>query len=292
MARLRYISVLLATPPVLWPALFRERIGGGTAIPDFDDDHPCIFVLSTGRVGTETLAATCRLSRRMVSVHEPRPILYGLSRVAYELEGDESARAVEREAFVAARRVLFEHAKRRGRGYVETSPQATFLAPAIVESVPGVRFVHLMRDPRDVVRSGMRRAWYAGNRADPHRLRPRAGSPAAADWNDLSPLEKNIWLWTETNRWIADFLEPLEENRKLTLRAEDVFAADPLALRSLFALFADPPPAERKLRAVLGKRLNAQRTGTFPTYDDWRPAERDTLKRVAGATAARFGYEL
>src|SRR5262245_11018067 len=91
-------------------------------------DRPLFWCLSTGRVGSQTLAALGALATGVRSVHEPTPLLYGLSRIAYEA-GDS---ALENAALVeAVRASRIDSLKQLTCHYIETSPQTTFLGPVL-----------------------------------------------------------------------------------------------------------------------------------------------------------------
>lgn len=258
----------------------------------FDDRHPCVFVLSTGRVGTQTLASLFQLAPNVLSYHEPMPSLYGLSKLSYEYTDDILARKVLREAFLSLREERISYSLARGKGYVETSPQATFLAPVILEALPNVRFIHVVRDPRYVVRSGMRRQWYDSNPADGTRIVPRADSVICLQWKGYNAFQKNLWLWAETNRWILNFSSGLSAYRILLIRSEDVFAAHEETIRNLYAFIGVPVPSRRKIMGVLSKKLNAQVRGTFQEPSGWTKEMRTNLTAIAGDTANVLGYEL
>ena len=51
------------------------------------------------------------------------------------------------EAFLTARRERFRYALMFDKGYIETSPQVTFLAPVIRNVLPQARFIHIVRHP-------------------------------------------------------------------------------------------------------------------------------------------------
>lgn len=257
----------------------------------FDQERPCVFVLSTGRTGTETLAALCRLSNRVFACHEPTPLLYRLSKSAYDQPAGEGVWEALAAGFLTARDDQLRYALSCGRGYVETSPQGTFLAPAILASIPSVRFLHLVRDPRDVVRSGMRRRWYAGHSMDETRITPRSGSSEAARWGSMTPFQKNVWLWAETNRWILEFCAGLPADRVLCVQAQRLFVGDPEVLRGLFAFIGSPMPTQRRIQRVLGKVLNGQRNGSFPSVADWTSGMQRDLIDLAGGTAERLGFD-
>jgi len=270
----------------------RRRLTKQEQLQSFDDKHPCVFVLSTGRAGTQTLAALFGLATNVFAYHEPGPQLYGLSKLSYEYSDDIHIREVLREAFLVARKEEMDYSLYCGKGYIETSPQVTFLAPVILEAISDVRFIHLVRDPRDVVRSGMRRKWYNGHPADRTRVAPPPDSEAGRQWEVYNPFQKNLWLWAETNRWIIEFSSSLSADRMLLVHSEDLFAAREDTMRNQFTFIGAPVPSKRKILRVLGKKLNVQKTGRFPEPPSWSEEMRSDLLTIAGETARELGYEL
>lgn len=260
-------------------------------LESFDSQHPAVFVLSTGRAGTKTLSALLGLAHNVLAYHEPTPKLYNLSRLSYEKLPAQPLEEVFQEAFLLARNGNLRHSLCRRKGYVETSPQVTFLGPVIARAIPRVSFIHLVRDPRDVVRSGMRRGWYRGHPYDATRIRPREGSGAHRDWRSYDAFRKNLWLWTETNRWIIRFRRETD-SAVYPLRAEDVFDSNRDVINSLFSFIGSSVPPQRHITRILGRKLNAQRTGSFPEYSDWSDQMCQTLVKVAGEVAAQVGYDL
>jgi hypothetical protein len=258
----------------------------------FDDQHPCVFVLSTGRTGTETMAALLSLANNVVSLHEPTPKLYGISRIAYEHFSDPFAQKMLAEVFNILRGELLSMSLDSGLGYVETSPQVTFLAPVIFAAYPNARFIHLVRDPREVVRSGMRRKWFDGHFSDEYRITPVLKSPAATKWGSYNPFQKILWLWSETNQWISQFLITLPPQNKAVFRSEDVFSGDPEIIHKLFDFINSPVPSKEKITRLLRKKMNAQTSGTFPTSSNWTAEMQQDLKDIAGEAASEFGYSL
>lgn len=285
-------SLLLdRTPRQLFHFLLRRARGQARCV-QFDERYPALFVLSTGRTGTETLAALLDLVPTLAAHHEPSPLLYALSCTAYRFGGQPATDAVLEEAFLTARRELLAGALGTGRGYVETSPQLTFLAPAIHAALPGARFIHLVRDPRNVVRSAMRRRWYDGNPHDGTRITPQSGTAAHALWGSFSAFQKNLWLWHETNRWLLTILRSLPLEQTLQLHSEALFAADGQALSRLFRFAGAEMPPTRNIERVLGKQLNAQQGGSFPPPADWDSEMVEQLHAIAGETATALGYAL
>jgi len=268
----------------------RRRLLRQERAQSFDERHPCAFVLSTGRAGTKTLAALLGLVDNVFAYHEPQPKLFALSRLAYRYGQDEAASQVLWQAFLTARQQNLHYALSCGRGYVETSPQVTFLAPAILATVPGVRFIHLTRHPADVVFSGVQRGWYAGHPYDSMRITPLPDSSHGRQWQTYSVVQKNLWLWAETNRWILEFSAHLPAEQRLHIRAEDMFAARTETIQRLFAFIGSRPPRPGKVRAILTKKLNAQRKGLPPLSPADQADIEENLPAFTTPIAAKLGY--
>ena len=169
----------------------------------FSRQNPCVFVLSTGRVGSKTLASLLSQSDNLLTFHEPKPKLFSLSCCAYKYRHilnlkDTIVCDIFKTSFLTARDNLLSRAVYLSRGYVETSPQGTFLAPIIHQLIPNSKFIHLIRDPKDVIRSGMRRGWYQGHAYDFCRIQPSL-KVDKEKWETYNAFQKNSWLWVETN---------------------------------------------------------------------------------------------
>lgn len=252
---------------------------------------PCVFALSTGRVGTKTLTALLALSPRVVSVHEPEPRLVKASFDAY-LEGSKADGEKWRAVVLAARDDLVCEANRKGRVYVETNNRLTYLAGALAAAFPASRFIHLHRHPYEVVRSAMRRGYYQQHNWDFARIRPRPDDPLARDWAGLPPLHKCAWYWAQSNADALAWLETLPPERRLVVRADALFAGDQATLERIFGFVGVEMPPVAWIEGVLGQRINAQRAGHFPAPSEWSEAERRTVREQVADVAARLGYSL
>jgi hypothetical protein len=268
------------------------KLSKKTPLTSFNDKHPAVFVLSTGRVGSQTMQGLLALSRRLVSLHQPEPLLFGLSKLAYEYGDEPSKRAILREAWWTCRKGLLQQSLLRGKGYIETSPQSTFLAGIIRDVVPSAKFIHLIRNPIDVIRSGMRRRWYVDHPWDPSRIVPHPDDSEAANWKQFSPLEKNIWLWKETNEWIFRFCSVLPKTNVLYVISEHIFSGSTETLGRLFDFVGCEVPHSRRVRRILRLKLNAQRSGEFPQKEEWTEPMKTLLDEMAGLTMRKAGYSL
>lgn len=272
--------------------LLRSKIFTGQQNSVFTAQNPVVFVLSTGRSGTETINALFNLANNVFTYHEPLPTLYRLSKLAYKYEKESLATELLSESFLTARADLLKYSLDCGKGYVETSPQVTFLAPIIQSLLPEARFIHLVRDPQQVVRSGMRRKWFAGHLNDQTRIVPDHNSPHGQKWDAYTPFQKNLWLWAETNRWILEFTTHVPPDGVLQVHAEDVFRGDESTLSTLFKFIGAPLPSTAKISKLLSKKFNAQKTGLFPEAGEWSAEQKEDLLRFSGKIARSLGYDL
>jgi hypothetical protein len=288
------IRVALNYPPPFVYYYARSILLRQKPLADFDDKHPCLFVLSTGRSGTHTLAGLYKLAPGFLAYHEPAPDLDGLARVAYEYgkPDDAAFTKILAEAFLAARYTLLQTSLHAVKGYIEASHLNTFLAPYIYQALPAVRFVHVVRHPRDFVTSAMRRGWYRGNTFDKNRIVPRTGSDEADQWDSYEPYRKNIWLWAETNRWIMDFLGAIPDQNVLQIRAEDIFAGEMETISQLYTLIGTPVPSKGQIEKVLDKKLDSAPQRAFTPLGQWTDTMLADLDTVAGETAMKLGYSI
>jgi len=256
------------------------------------DGCPCVFVLSTGRVGTQTLAALLDLSLDISASHEPEPRLIRASFEAFT-EGDRQTADDRWSAIVlAARDDLICDANSRGQIYVETNNRLTFLAPTLAKVFPASKFIHLHRHPYEVIRSAMQRRFYQGNGWDFARIRPRAGDPVAAKWSTLSAIEKCAWYWATIDGESQAFLQRLPESRRLNLPARDLFAGDMGVIQHLFEFIGAQAPTSKSVATVLSRQLNAETRNSFSSADGWSESDRAAVNRLVAPTATRLGYTL
>lgn len=145
-----------------------------------------IYVVGTGRCGTQTLA------RLLGGVHEPDPHII---REANEYYQGRHAVLPGLAAKLRARAALPTPA-------VSDHKQSTVI-PLILEIDPTARFVMLVRQPLPGIASFLHRGWYGGGARiwERCRLRPAAGFPR--NWTQAM---KCGWLWTETYRVILNAL--------------------------------------------------------------------------------------
>lgn len=184
--------------------------------------------------------------------------------------GHEPELEAEMRADLAA--VLEKHrpsADRRPWGWKE--PRSIFLLPFFTRALPGLRFLHVVRDGRDMA--------FSKNQRQPRKHGVAFLGPAAEP--DSPP--RSIALWSELNLAAARVGEEELRERYLRIRFEDLCASpEPVIARVLDFLELEGDPAEL-----------AEEVVPPPTLGRWRqhdpPVVRE-LERVAMPALERFRY--
>lgn len=233
----------------------------------------CVFALNTGRCGSMTLAKVLAQHPGIAALHEPIPRLIEFSPMAYANPLSEKTRLV----IYVARNDLIGNVSAKGKLYVETANKLTFFAHALAQIYPESKFIHLVRNPVDVVKSGVRRKWYCGHAWDVGRIVPLNKRVGKTPWDRLSPSEKSAWNWVETNRFIFEFMDTLPAGRKMTLRLEDLTER----LNDLWSFLNVPPLPNPEIAS-----WNAgSRDGVGADFIDF-------LLHIGGPIIKRAGYNL
>jgi hypothetical protein len=152
-------------------------------------------------------------------------------------------------------------------------PRCIYLLPFFHERFPALRFLHVLRDGRDMV--------YSPNQNQLTKHGPTVLRPAEAAWPQ--PV-RSIALWGRLNLLTADYGKRYLAGRYLRVRFEDLCADLVPAIGQVLEFFdlrgdaAEIAREEVRVPESLGR---------------WRAHDAETLAalhRVAGKALARFGY--
>jgi hypothetical protein len=108
-----------------------------------------VFVATTGRSGSESLARIFAAADNAITLHEPSPIMFS------DYTDASSKEAYFRRIFRSKKRIYIKRAAAGHRYYVETNHQfiKNFINFAIPEFRDKVRIIHMYRDPVAVASS-------------------------------------------------------------------------------------------------------------------------------------------
>lgn len=252
------------------------------------EEAKCCFVLSTGRCGTKLLTKLLSNHPFIDAIHKPSPELSFLSKEAY-LYKDQKNNSYKIAA-LHARLELIRESYHYGSIFAETNNRITFCAPFLTELFKQSKFIHIVRNPPDFVRSGILRGYYEGHSADESRIVPQLQSTTYKYWESMSQIEKISWLWNETNLFIENFKKEIDAKNILTLKAEDLFTVPDVSVNIFHFLDLEPIP-ERVIRKIISTPTNVQKLGDFPRYSNWTEDQKQQLRSQANL-ARLYGYEI
>ena len=202
---------------------------------------PVVIVLSTGRCGTQWLAAALRERHPdlLAVEHEPLGPLYRPRRFF---------RAYDRPDAILAVPEVRDHLGRIARTdrYVETGWPAFPALPLMAERFADrLAVLHLTRHPVPTALSHLAHNSYAGSPRDDAYTRlatlgpedPNVFQPEYAErWDELSPYEKCLFWWTEVNMFGLELEERFPAVRFARIKAEELLAGDRRALERMLTL--------------------------------------------------------
>ncbi|WP_224485310.1 sulfotransferase [Robertkochia aurantiaca] len=260
-------------------------------IKGLNSDFEPVFFLSTGRTGTKLFTSILSKDRNNIVEHAPSPELIFESKEIFNLhEGDslldKNIRRLIFSLLFQTRKQYFFRSVIHGKRYIETNNRITFFAPLIKEFIPNAKFVFIHRHPGEFVRSGLRRGWYSGNHD--HDI-GRITMQSTERWSELNDIQRISWLWNETNMFIDGFLKDLKSDDYIVLNFNEINTEK---VEEVINFIGSKGISKKHIKNCLGSKINAQRAGSFPAYENWADKDRSELIDFCGVLARKYGYEL
>jgi len=219
------------------------------------NDAEIIFVLSTGRCGTELLTKILNSSSGIQAYHNPPPELIYPSRIVYQKNQD-AFEEIKMGVFMS-RYDIVEKTYLRGKKYVETNCKITFFAPQIKSLFKKAKFIHLIREPVGFVNSAIRRGYYQSESADRGHIFPK-DRVMKEKWHKMSLVEKITWNWLETNNYIESFKKTLDEEDYITIYSSDLFSKIETS-KKIINFCKGQIPNDKKLSKIIKVKYNKSR---------------------------------
>ncbi len=279
-----------------------------------EEGEGLFFGVGTGRCGTMTLVNLLNSEADVTALHEGKfrhgetagqqllPFLTLQNFHAYCHPSEAGKIIADRRGDMPSLR------KQRGvRLYGDVAYNYAPFVASLADLFPAAYIIHIFRDGRDFVRSAYTAeipdptpvGWLDPNRPISKleryialgRLRPCEDDPLAADWNRMTPVARNAWLWAETNRIILDGLERWPSDKIIQIRFEDFFK-DPkisyLQLRQRMGLTKQFHSSQ--IDHLLSRNINARLQTVLPRWSEWKKDVNEDFNRYAGDMMYRLGY--
>ncbi len=245
-----------------------------------------VFVVSTGRAGSELLVNLLKASKIGAVYHEPTPKMILGAKLAFEL-GENNIPA-KRLGFLNARYDLIKKIYLEDKRYVETNNRITFFMDAINNIFPKAKFIHLIRHPGEFVRSGIRRNYYKGNENDDGRITPLKTDLVFSEWANMGDIEKIGWLWNTTNTMIESVKNSIGDNRIITIKSSDLFT-NPETYQQICKFINHVQLGEAKIKSIIKKPSNPQKQNEYPKWNDWNDEDKQLLIKMT-PLGKKYGF--
>ena len=153
-------------------------------------------------------------------------------------------------------------------------PRSILLLPLLADAFPTLRFLHVLRDGRDMAYSSNQNQLATHGRA-------LLGAPQGPSGQPV----RSMMLWSRVNTEAATYGERVLGRRYLRIRYEDLCGRPVPLITSILAFFGLAGDAEEIARLEVA---------AAPSVGRWRTQDAGTLReihRVGRAALVRFGYE-
>jgi len=244
-------------------------------------DERLVFVVGSPRSGTTFLGRSIGSLPGFVDLGEVAPHKASVPELV-ALSTEVAARRIHRTLAVARRLGLVG-----GLRGVEQTPETVFVAEAAALAFPSARFVHIVRDGRDVACSLLDRGWLSQGRGGgddaglPYGAEPRfwVEPDRVEEFRTTSDARRAAWAWRAY----------VQAARSLHERAHEIryerMVADPDAVAAELAVFLDAPASELA-RALRG--AHDESVGRFRR--DLTPEQLADVESEAGKLLVELSY--
>ncbi len=251
-------------------------------------DYQPVFIVSTGRTGTTFLGRYFfDKFENVTSYHEPQPDFFDLSVKA--ATGSISIDCLKRTINANRKWVLAKMQANESTVYIESNYYLFSLIKTLEEIFEEPRFIHVVRDGRDVIRSAYNRQWF---RDDDNYDRIKANffpsDPYYNTWKNLNRFEKLTWYWQKIDKTI---LRSLDNNpNAIRVYFEDIFNAQdgyPGVEQMLDFLNLEKNDWEK----LMNNKIRSSGDYELPHWAKWSTKQKDSFKDIAGDHLKFHGYK-
>lgn len=229
-----------------------------------------LIITGTGRSGTETLA-------RIMDGHHEFRVNYILEK--YFLRADPHSEPFG-DIETRLKAILDLHQGIDSLTFIDSSNLYIHFIDAIHILNPSARFILSVRDGRDFARSAFNRKWHERNMVG---MVPPYGDPYFEKWDEMTPLERNAWIWAYRNNKALKSFECLPVDRKLIIRIEDLNQTGVLDEIEHFTGITIR-------RSLASRKFNADGSIDVPPKEEWSRSMNEEFDTIAGELMRHFGY--
>jgi hypothetical protein len=247
------------------------------------------FIVGAGRSGTTAIVQTLSIAPNAAIYAEQSPKLCIAARLHHE-----RILPHPKEFIYKSKNEKIGEALSRGKIYGDKNPNYLHFILELSE-IWDSRFLFIIRDGRDVVRSCM--DFHAGQRPgyaryednedsdltqpeddfwDFARLRPKRTAALYRNWRTMQQFEKFAWGWAEFNRILFEEIENLDDQR---YRIIDMTNLKPEDVESIFDFLGLRPFDLEKVSLILNSKVNTTSLDKTKRFLHWSEWDNDLLAK-------------
>jgi hypothetical protein len=247
-----------------------------------------IFILSTGRAGTTFLAEYFNNLDNVYALHEPKPsrILRMWSMAYFDKKASPD---FLRTALYNKRIKLYSDAK--DKIYIESNPYLVGFPEVLDQVFENPIIIHIVRDPRDFVRSSMNHGNDTGIKLLFNKYVPYWYPNIEKDLGLSEELEmrfKAAGYWKIVNESLMSYGKNNPKNYHL-LKFEDIFNGQQKGMDKL-AKIVGVNRAELSSDKVSKEGVNKSRHSSVASWQDWSDDECRLINKLCEPVMSVLGY--
>lgn len=251
-----------------------------------------VFIISTGRTGTQWLAEFFNNSfQNLLALHEPDPSFLNLGKDF--LTNNISFDSAKKRYLIGREHVLYGLEKNNNNIYIESNNRLFSMIPLIKELFPDSKIIHVVRDCRDFILS-LHKKNYSKNGFSglPFNATDFPDDRYHDSWYQLTVNEKIAWYWNMVNETIIDNTQ--KDNDVLRIKFEDIFNKNKeyKGLERIINFCGVAPNSfslDKHNDSLMNKK-NASSNYLLPPWEEWDRDLKENVLKISGDLMEYFGY--
>jgi len=180
--------------------------------------------------------------------------------------------------------------------YCDINPYGFNHISYIYNKYPDAKFIHVIRNGPDVVRSYfLRKSTYPESKREHEyslyesgKPRPTSDDPYFSEWTSMSKLKKTSWFWQYVNNDIQDRLSVVPEENKMLFKIEDLSNESVVNILNFIGASGSASHWSEILDCSIRSNVTPSRS---KRAFNWNPRKYKIFRDICGDTMKRLGYE-
>jgi len=238
------------------------------------------FILAIGRSGTKFLANLLNKAPGALVVYEPVEREVRAYQVAFH---SQEKSKVYIHSF-RRKEIYLRVCDKEIVTYGEVNSVLRRHVAALRDAFPNAKFMHLIRDGRDVIRSAIARKTMTVEDSNTRDIYPREGDPWKPKWSAMSRFERLCWYWQTENCYLRTSIG------KAVKFEEIISSYDYFQTRLLDPLGLDI--SEEIWRNAVTSPVNKTQSHKIPYWSEWDDETISIFEKICGKEMEANGYLL